>query len=86
MFPFRLSSSSNESRIHTKVHTKVGCNQCGFLLGLDFRNPPDFRMDVLRSSSFSETGNESTFVFRLSETEKSDTDTESLESGSKLSY
>ncbi len=34
---------------NTKVHTKVGC---GFssLLGLDFRNPPDFR--IPRNSSF----------------------------------
>ena len=31
----------------TKVHTKVGC---GFLLGFDFRNPPDFR--IPRNSLF----------------------------------
>ena len=31
----------------TKVHTKVGC---GFLLGFDFRNLPDFR--IPRNSSF----------------------------------
>ena len=47
---------------NTKVHTKVGC---GFLLGFDFRNLPDFR--IPRNSSFPETGNESIF-FRLSET------------------